>query len=90
MSALPTSLFDGIDPDELEERAGRLLAALIAVIELGRPTEFDALFEATVAKAMIAALAAWIAHPHQDQEQHENTLDRVVAELRAEVEAYRT
>lgn len=78
----------GIDQEEAEETAARFMAAVLAVVEYARPdtnTQPNQLFEAATAIGLVEALAAWIAHDHQDEEQHEETLEWVVARLRTKV-----
>ena len=78
----------GIDEAEAEDLAARFIAAVLAVVEFARPDdEFGRadVFEAAIAIGLVEALAAWVAHDHQDKEQHEAALEWVIQRLRAKV-----
>lgn len=89
MLAVAPQLFEGLSTEDVEDQATRYLAAIVAVTEFGRPDTEDAdalrLFEAGVAEALIVSLGTWIAHPHQDEEQHASMLEKVICRLRAHV-----
>ena len=87
-------IFDGLDQERLEDLGGRFLAAILAVVEFGRPIDDDpadhAMYDAALAKALIETQAAIVADPHCDEEQQDalvagitNELRRAVADRRA-------
>lgn len=82
----------GMMADDVEDLAARLAAVLVAVTDFGRPDheadqQTHERFELAFVRALIASLAAWIAHDHQDEEQHASVLESVIIKLRAEVAA---
>ena len=91
-----SALFEHFDQDRLDDVAGRLVTALIAVIEFATtrpeaPEDPANFMEAVVTKALLMSLAATFVVPHTDQEQDEaliagaaDFLRKAVAELRAD------
>lgn len=92
MSEAP-SIFAALDQEQLEHDAGKLLAAILAVVDFARPTHDDdregdpTFYEAVIAKALIASLAAFVVHDHTDDEQQEAMLEGIVTELRTQIAA---
>ena len=76
--------FDRADLDDIAVPFLNALVALTAFSRVGHD-KVDPMFDTAIVKALLCSLAAIIAHPHQDADQHDVLIDHAIAFLRAQV-----